>query len=51
MAKKIILEHARDVEYLSISEMAYEEHFDDAEDEDLAAIDALIRSAKVTVDW
>lgn len=51
-ATALILEHARDVEFLSIFEMA-EEHAPggEIEDADAHAVDKLIASATVTVSW
>lgn len=51
-ATALILEHARDISYLSIYEAA-EEHAGVAEisDEDARAVNALIVEASVTVGW
>lgn len=51
-ATELILEHARDVEFLSIFEMA-EDHAPGGviEDQDAHAVDKLIAQATVTVSW
>jgi hypothetical protein len=51
-ATTLILDHARDVEYLSIHEMA-EQHAPSGEisDEDARKVDDLITKATVTVSW
>lgn len=51
-ATTLILEHARDIEYLSIHEMA-EEHLEGGEisDEDARKVDDLITKATVEVSW
>lgn len=51
-AAAIILDHARDVEFLSISEHLQELGLPEAEhDTACESIDELIRTATVTVDW
>ena len=46
-AKQLILEHAKDIEFLTIWET-----FEDLEDDaDAERIDEFIRKAKVTVSW
>lgn len=52
-AATLILEHARDVEYMSVFEMAeeYLEGADEIEDEDAKAVHDLIHKATVTVSW
>lgn len=51
-ATTLILDHARDVEYLTIHEMA-EEHLDGGEisGDDAKAVSELISSATITVEW
>lgn len=51
-AETLIFEHARDIEYLTIFEMA-EEHVPggDISDEDARTVDRLIGEATVTVSW
>lgn len=52
-AATLILEHARDVEYLSVFEMA-EEHLEGADeisDEDASEVHDLISNAIVTITW
>lgn len=52
LAAKILLDHARDVEFLSISE--HLEELDLPEDEHAAAqvsVDEAIRTARITVEW
>jgi hypothetical protein len=51
-AATLVLEHARDVEYMSVHEMA-EEHLEGGEisDEDAKAVHDLISKATVTVSW
>lgn len=51
-ATTVILDHARDVEWLSLFEMA-EEHLDGGEisDGDANEVMDLIRNATITVEW
>jgi len=51
-AETLIFEHASDIEYLSIFEMA-EEHAPGGEitDEEAAEVDKLITKATVTISW
>lgn len=52
-AATLILEHARDVEYMSVFEMA-EEHLEGADeisDEDAKDVHDLISKANVTISW
>ncbi len=51
-AATLILNHARDVEYLTVHEMA-EEHTESGEisDEDAKAVHDLISKATVTISW
>lgn len=56
VAELIILDHANDIEYLSIREMSYDElDMQDMSDDDRSEVwlklDKLIRSAKVTVEF
>ena len=50
-ATALILEHARDIEYLSIFEMAEEHTSASISDEDAAKVDQLLTKATVTVSW
>ncbi|QUH01419.1 hypothetical protein HUO13_11905 [Saccharopolyspora erythraea] len=50
-AKELILEHAHNVEYLTIHEMAEDYAPNGISDADAKKVDRLIHSAKVTVDW
>ncbi len=51
-AETLILEHAREVEYLTIHEMA-EDHAPGGtiSEDDARAVDGLIRRASVTISW
>jgi hypothetical protein len=50
-ATEIILDQARDVEFLSIAEYLADHHVDDPDGETAKAIDDAIREATVTVEW
>ena len=50
-AEEIILDHARDVEFLTIAEHLADRDIDDPDDDTARAIDDMIRKATVTVEF
>ncbi len=51
-AERIILDHTRDIEFLSISEMLEDLELPEAEHDELCKqVDEAIRAARVTVTW